>query len=965
MFLDVSNVNMVFYTQIIQIVGIGIPFIGLAVLLSKEQNRSSTYLMLSNISGMIMNATYLLMLQSGGAREAILALKIEFLGNLLFYFFFVLFVVTYLKIKYPKWLFTAWSVAGMGQLLFMWNEEARHLAYKDIEFSQGDSGRLNRIFIDHGQFAMISDGFVSVMLMLCIAYTVYKVIIANTRSERRNYCRLLLAQLIVIGTKICSMAVQWQYDIVPISCSIAVLVIITSVVGGDFYNINDMGKEWALEDMNETFAIVDASYRLQYVNKYGIENFGDLKNTKIGKRISKDAKALFMDDKTVVQFGDRYFNKRTTALINQKGEVTGYCLTMGEITDQHRMLEQIQYERDRAEEAVQARSDFMSNMSHEIRTPMNAIVGMTDIMLRSDMSDENRGYLMNIKNSGVALLSIINDILDFSKIDAGKMELVNDEYDPMSMFNDIRMIILNRIGDKPIDLVFDIDEELPAKLYGDSLRLRQVIINIANNAAKFTEVGQIKLSLKVNNLANNLLNMEFSISDTGQGIKDEDLDKLFKSFSQVDTKKNHSKEGTGLGLAISKQIVELMGGSIGVKSEYGKGSEFYFDIIQESRSSAKAGSIDEVYKVKEIKNPLDFTAPDAKILLVDDNEMNRKVAIGLLAPIKMQIDVAENGQFAVNKVERNEYDLILMDHMMPVMDGVEATTIIRGMEGEYYKNVPILALSANVIKEAQDEFRACGMNDVLAKPIELDEMCDKLKTFLPAEKVIMMNAEEIEKADNIESMAECDVMSDDTCTEEMKEALSNLKKHGLSVEDGIKYSGSRELFVSLLKDYYQLIDMKANKIEKCLADGMIKDYTIEVHALKSTSRMIGLADLSDKFKALEALGDANNVEQIMADTPAVLEEYKGMKELLAYFGKSDASNKKQVPNAEIIGILEEIKKAIDEFDMDGVDSGFASLDECLLPKSCQDSMDSLRAYIADFAMEDIVACCDEIAAKLQ
>lgn len=284
---------------------------------------------------------------------------------------------------------------------------------------------------------------------------------------------------------------------------------------------------------------------------------------------------MFLSEKTEIVIGDRYYEKFIKEL-TVKDKLRGYCLIMLNVTKRYNMMEELKEAKQRAEEANESKSNFLSNMSHEIRTPMNAIVGMTEILLRSDLSDQDRGYLMNIKNSGASLLTIINDILDFSKIESGRLEIIEEEYEPMSMLSDLSMIFLNRIGDKPVELLFDIDRNLPNKMYGDALRIRQVIINIANNAIKFTGNGYVKLTIKMSPMTEaDMVNLDISIEDSGQGIKPEDLDKLFGSFQQVDIKKNRNKEGTGLGLAISKQLVETMGGQIGVRSEYGKGSEFY------------------------------------------------------------------------------------------------------------------------------------------------------------------------------------------------------------------------------------------------------------------------------------------------------------------------------------------------------------------------------------------------------
>lgn len=496
-------------------------------------------------------------------------------------------------------------------------------------------------------------------------------------------------------------------------------------------------------------------------------------------------------------------------------------------------------EKERADAANKAKSAFVSNISHEIRTPMNAIVGMTQIMLRRELPKQEREYLLNIQNSGNALLAIINDLLDLSKMEAGKMELVDEEYDFMSMLSDLGMIILNRIGNKPVELLFDIDPDIPAKLYGDALRIRQIIINLMNNATKFTEEGYVCLTVKVKQMRQEDVELFVSVKDTGQGIREEDIGGLFGSFQQVDAKRNHHKEGTGLGLSISKQFVELMGGSIGVTSEYGRGSEFYFTIHQQvtdrtraaglssDRQAVIAGNLknkaaNELLKemVKKYQliyepdimameqtefplfyftdqcemlseerkqrlnklsavvcgmvNPMvenafpedtftmnkplysynfcnfienreawgqetaeiaetanaEMFLPKAQVLIVDDNEINRMIAVEMLNPLGMQTDTALDGKQAVEMVQGKEYDLIFMDHLMPIMDGIEAIKAIRALDGEYYKEVPVIALTANTAKEQQEEYIRAGMNDYLGKPLDMAELYGKVRKWI-------------------------------------------------------------------------------------------------------------------------------------------------------------------------------------------------------------------------------------------
>ncbi|MFR0801934.1 MAG: response regulator [Suilimivivens sp.] len=399
---------------------------------------------------------------------------------------------------------------------------------------------------------------------------------------------------------------------------------------------------------------------------------------------------------------------------------------------------QMMEERNSAKEDNRQKSEFLSAMSHEIRTPMNAIIGMADVAMRKDMDDDLRRCLRVIKSSSTGLLEIINDILDLSKIEAGKMNIVIDTYTTESLVEDMKVIIEARNISKKVPIYYHIQEDLPKELEGDVVRLKQVMLNYASNAIKYTESGQIDVTLECKDMGDGYAVLTYTVKDTGQGIRQEDMGRLFTMYSQLNVEKNHSKEGTGIGLAISKYFIDSMGGEVSAESRYGEGSTFSFRLPQKmvTERTNESGKVrvkylDPVPKGEDCV----FVTRGARILLVDDNEINREVIKAMLEPLDLTIREARNGAEAVELAETEIYDMIFMDSHMPVMNGEEATRSIRSKAG-INQNTPIIAITADAISGVRERLLGNGMNDYISKPVNMNEICRMIRKYLPESKIV-------------------------------------------------------------------------------------------------------------------------------------------------------------------------------------------------------------------------------------
>ena len=563
-----------------------------------------------------------------------------------------------------------------------------------------------------------------------------------------------------------------------------------------------------------------------------------------------------------------------------------------------------QREKLSAEASSEAKTSFLANMSHEIRTPINAIIGMDEMIIRESKEAGIIRYANNIRNASKTLLSLINDILDFSKVESGKMEIINSNYQVSSMLNDLVNMIQSRASDKSLELILDIDEQLPCELYGDEVRLRQIITNLLTNAVKYTKEGSVTLKIRVTKLENSIGRLDVAVIDTGIGIRKEDQGKLFDSFQRVDEAKNHNIEGTGLGLALTKYLLEAMGSKLLLESEYGKGSAFYFGLEQKIVDDTPIGDYQKMYEKSRQENERyreSFQAPDALILVVDDTRMNLEVCKGLLKKTKVQIDVAESGAECLQMCEQKEYHLILLDHKMPHMDGVECLQRIRQQEEGLNTNTTVIALTANAITGAKEYYLKNGFDDYLSKPVQGEKLEQLLCQYLPSELLL--------------SPEEATIASYETMSTEVPEII------GIDEEDALSYAGeSQEEYLKNLKLYLEEYDSKRTQIQEAFEKDDWENYQILAHSIKSTSRLIGANDMSLLAKSMEEAAAKRNAIRIRGDHEVFMDQYERLCQRIKVavanvVMTSNVPELKPVSKDEMHELISHMKTSVDEFDM--------------------------------------------------
>lgn len=866
-----------------------------------------------------------------------------------------MFMIRWKNIKIPQWVIHLLLVLNMGFYVMIATVDYHHLYYKDYWLAPSKAN-LNGYTLEISPAPMY---YVYMAFLLAEIMTTIGIIISSYCSQRSmpNKGKIhflmiaaMLSPMLLLSLRI--LKILKGDDPTPLGILLSCIFMSIAVVKYGLFDPVKNAKNYIIDNLKEAVIVTDADHRFLFLNSMADKIITSI-NKEQGYSTDDKIYAFIQGSQDFFDWKDRHYQVEETVLKDNE-LIQGYMMTIVDVTkiiEQNHLMKRLVLQ---TEDANRAKTNFVSNMSHEIRTPMNSIVGITEILLRSRHSPKEQEYLLNIQSSGRVLLTIINDVLDCSKMEAGKMQLFDEPYDTCSLFHDLRISMENRIGHSGLELIYDIDQDIPCKLKGDMGRIRQVIINLVNNAIKYTEKGSVRFSVHVRQKNTDKVMLYYEVADTGIGIRKEDQKILFDAFQRVEMDRNRYVEGTGLGLTISQNLVNMMGGVIEVESEYGKGSRFFFTIEQTIIDPTPVSAVNyngQKDNVTEKEAECLFIAPEAHILLVDDNELNLVVAKELLKPLRMQIDTAENGLQAVKMVRGSQYDLVLMDHMMPVMDGIEAAKAIRALPEDKYQKLPIIALTANAMVDARKEFLNAGMNGFVAKPIDFARICNQLKLWLPKDLVRDVPKEEAKK-----------LLADDLSDREIQPEDPQM---GFSFEEGVKHCGSKAALMKTIRIFYRMIDSKANKIEQCLKEGLISDYVIEVHALKSSALLIGAVPLSEAAKELEDYGKQGKTEVLEEKTPDVLTLYRDLKNILRPYAEKEEDAKKEFSDGEWITALQQIHQCIEQFDLDGVDQIMEQLEEYQVPECIRESMDQLRVYVADVSLEEIMELTDTMTGLLR
>lgn len=724
------------------VLGVVCTFVAVCIIFNQRSSEIQQVLQMVAICTFLAFAGYAIEITAKSLDGLIAGVKLGYMGKCFVIYFYLLFISRYGKIKINKHMLRGAFCINVVALILIMTCEFHTLYYKNIS-----AERIDGFLIFSAEKGVCYYGYmlyclVMFVVILEIGYRNWK----NSNGERKKCSAWFILAAISPGVTLflyLTGVVQF-FDLTPLGLLITCFIILFTVKRYGILNAVQIAKDNILENTKDGMIIVDDEYNFIFANAAANIAFPELLDENIEQRKRK-VDEIFRQEESVSKIGDKHYEIRISRLYEERA-LRGYLAWVFDMEFIDNYANEIIKLKEAAERANQAKSTFLANMSHEIRTPMNAVMGLAELILHRNADEQVNQYAKDIKRSSTGLLNIINDILDISKIEAGKYQILPETYYTQSLLNDTLVIVAHGIATKNLELITHFDAELPYQMYGDVIRVRQILVNILNNAIKYTNHGSITFEATQRPGEEDCIYVEFRIKDTGAGIKKENLNKLFNQFEQLDVSKNKGVEGTGLGLTIVKELLHLMNGKIQVFSEYGKGSEFVITIPQKKVGSRKLEKLDwHVEDLLEEEERIEFSTENASALVVDDNELNLEITKGLLAVYGIDTQIAGGGREAIEMAKKNFYDIIFMDCMMPEMDGITAMKLIKEELQDFKQQPVIIALTANAIVGVREEMKAEGFDDYMSKPIKMTSLEDMLIEYLPKEKVVYGKQKSLKK----------------------------------------------------------------------------------------------------------------------------------------------------------------------------------------------------------------------------
>ncbi len=931
--------------------GVCLIFVALVLLINGSGAQEQKLLIFIMCGSLVQNVGYLLEVTAPTLEAAVTAVTVENVGSAFVPLCYCWFTYAYCYAAPPKKLLGVLGAINffvLPTVFFNWNG----LFYREFQWLSTESG-FHYISIEYGPlYALFMMTRIVIPYVLCIYTLVRAIRLRSDQRINRQFKTILFIStmpIIMLAAYVCKLTKV--FDLTPVTLAISMSMVVIVVWSRRNYDFRRLAAEKVLESLGDGVIALDNHDRLISYNRAAAQIFVNLPSHKLGEdiRVLEEFREEMLNENVPWSFSinGQHYECHSKQIIGENGRKQGCVILILDMTDIKAYINEIKRVRRQAEKANIAKSEFLANMSHEIRTPMNAIIGLNDIIMEETGDPSTYAHAKDVQSAAKNLLAIINDILDLSKVEAGKMELVYTDYHLKTVVDEVVGMMDLAASKRGLIMKYECDASLPCRYNGDEGRIKQILINILNNAIKFTKEGYVRafVSGTPGRREDEEL-ITFRIEDTGCGIREEDLGKIFEDFRQVDAKRNRSVEGTGLGLAIVKHLIELMGGTIRVESVYGEGTAVSFTIPQKIVDRRPISEVPEI-PPSELEQTEAFTAPGVKVLLVDDNLVNRKVARGFLKSYAFDLTEAESGPEAIELVRQNYYDIVFMDHMMPVMDGIEAAEIIRRDCGE---NAPvIIALTANAMSGMRDRFLNCGFQDFIAKPLDRRELGRLLARWVPEERR--------EAGANAPPPAVTD--------------LSAFRIEGIDIDAAARYYvGGEEGFAGLLEVYY-MDGRRKTALLRELAGSDIARYQVEVHGLKSASANIGAMDVSNMARAQENAAAEGDTDFIARQFPLLMERYEA---LLENIGLLLETRRKAAPQAEKLPPLppeelrERVGTALDELTHFRSKECAGIVEELLgreLPQDAADSLTEIQGQLKLFEDDNAEALLDQLLRKLE